>query len=336
MALLKSVPKNQWESKKQEVLNLIKAKYRLTWTHGPTQEALANIPNLMMVDDHEIRDDFGFREEDWNPDTDKPDYFYGQLCRQVYYQYQRALRDDVAVDKADSEYWLEVLNGVGVICVEYRCFRSWHRNDKDVKTFHLGQKQLDFVKSAFGDNGAFSKVSSAIVLSPLTFVLIGQPFLKLEGKRNDDAKESWNYLDQRSEELSALLDIFDNWRSKNKSREVTLVAGDVHFGGHTEIFQNGKPCFKQFIASAMNQSELKKYQQLILEFFSGGKNDIGDKYSFRQEELVKDNNYGVVTVIKGKKDVHRCKLVAASDDKAIRDLKTYSSLRYEGSCCSIF
>lgn len=42
---------------------------------------MANAPNLMILNDHEIREGFGWRKEDYTPETDRFDYFYGRLCR---------------------------------------------------------------------------------------------------------------------------------------------------------------------------------------------------------------------------------------------------------------
>jgi phosphodiesterase/alkaline phosphatase D-like protein len=98
--MLSSVPKDQWKSLEEKVLKILRDQYRKTWAHPSTRRALANVPNQMMVDDHEIRDDWGWREEDWDPNTVKPDYFYGCCARRVYYEYQRQLRDDIDFNSA--------------------------------------------------------------------------------------------------------------------------------------------------------------------------------------------------------------------------------------------
>lgn len=56
---------------------MIRGEYRRSWTFEPTAFVLANIPNLMILDDHDIRDDWGYCPEDYDPNSDKCDFFYG-------------------------------------------------------------------------------------------------------------------------------------------------------------------------------------------------------------------------------------------------------------------
>jgi len=34
------------------------------------------------------------------------------------------------------------------------------------------------------------------------------------------------------------------WKERQSGRELTIVAGDIHHGGHTDIFYEKKPLFK--------------------------------------------------------------------------------------------
>lgn len=110
--ILNSTPRELWESKRPALLEVLRAQYRKTWSYYPISYTLANIPNISICDDHEIRDDWGFREEDYTPGT--LDYLYGQLARQVYYEYQRQLREDIPWENLDSlkcEYYDNVFHG---------------------------------------------------------------------------------------------------------------------------------------------------------------------------------------------------------------------------------
>ncbi len=60
-----------------EIKELIRNEFRRTWTFEPTAKVLANVPNIMFLDDHEIRDDWGWRSEDWDPNSTKMDYYFG-------------------------------------------------------------------------------------------------------------------------------------------------------------------------------------------------------------------------------------------------------------------
>jgi hypothetical protein len=57
---------------------IIRHKYRRTFNFPPTAKILANVPNFMFLDDHDVRDDWGWRPEDWDP-TSK-DYLYGRMA----------------------------------------------------------------------------------------------------------------------------------------------------------------------------------------------------------------------------------------------------------------
>lgn len=59
---------------------MIREEYRRSWTKPHTAFVLANVSNITIFDDHEIRDNWGWLPEDWNPNSDKFDYFYGKMC----------------------------------------------------------------------------------------------------------------------------------------------------------------------------------------------------------------------------------------------------------------
>ncbi len=64
---------------------------------------LAQVPRLTIYDDHEVRDDWGSRPEDSDPNSNEPDYLFGQLCKKAYYEYQRQLREDIDFNNLEAE-----------------------------------------------------------------------------------------------------------------------------------------------------------------------------------------------------------------------------------------
>lgn len=56
--------------------------YRAWWSEASTRDVLANVSNLMIWDDHEIRDDWGSRDTDC--DRASVEFRIGTLARQVY------------------------------------------------------------------------------------------------------------------------------------------------------------------------------------------------------------------------------------------------------------
>lgn len=66
--------------------------YRLTWNHPSQRLVMARVPNLMIWDDHDIRDDWGGYPAHRDPNSIEG--HVGRLARQVYRDYQRQLWDD--------------------------------------------------------------------------------------------------------------------------------------------------------------------------------------------------------------------------------------------------
>jgi hypothetical protein len=188
--ILNETPKDQWNFKRDLILELLRNQYRKTWGIPSIRAALANCPNLTILDDHEARDDFGWRKEDWDSNTQKPDYFYLQLARIVYYEYQRQLRVDVDFNNLgliQEEYWAEILNHTGVVCVEYRACRTWHRGTSQMGDSEIGGRQWQFLNGCFGKGGFFQNCKNVLFLSPLVVVLFGPKQTRLATKFSDDA-----------------------------------------------------------------------------------------------------------------------------------------------------
>ena len=135
MKLLKSHPKKDWPEIAVTVQEMMREEYRQTWGGRLQAIAMANCPNLMQFDDHEFRDDLGFRPEDTDPET--PDGYYVQLMRDVYYEYQRQLREDIDFSNLDAikyEFHSHIFNNIGMFFVDYRGKGSWLRERPIGKT----------------------------------------------------------------------------------------------------------------------------------------------------------------------------------------------------------
>ena len=106
--ILKDVPKEQWMSKKEVICEKYREVYRETWKHPHTANCLAHCPNLMIYDDHEIRDNWGDNQSDWCRDHRM--FFVAQCAWIVTMEYQRQLYEDIdflnleGIKKVDSYY----------------------------------------------------------------------------------------------------------------------------------------------------------------------------------------------------------------------------------------
>lgn len=73
--------------------------YRRVWNRPETARVLANVANICMWDDHEVRNDWGTFPED--RDSRTAEYQIGQGARQAYWWYQRQLWDDLPGSEDD-------------------------------------------------------------------------------------------------------------------------------------------------------------------------------------------------------------------------------------------
>jgi len=314
---LNSVQKDQWPSLTNELLEVLRAHYRRTWSIPGTSFVLANVPNLMLLDDHEVRDDWGWRQEDYDPNTAKCDYFYGQLARRVYYEYQRQLREDIDWNNLDSlkcEYHEHILNGVGIVFVDYRGSRSWFREDFNEKSPQLGTKQAEWVQSLFVKEGKFKDLNSVLFISAIPMLFFSHLLTNTAAMAGfDDVKEHWSY--KNDEEMKKILNLLKDWKAGKKGRELTLIGGDVHIGGHTDLFFGKKGVFKQFTTSAINNIVTKKYQFSIMKFFQKLSGNLGKEFSYQHYDWVKESNYGLVSIsVNGEASIVECKLVIGGEN----------------------
>lgn len=81
------------EERREHVAQVMAGAYRRTWNRPETARVLANVPNLCIWDDHEVRNDWGTFATDRDPAN--LDYLAGDGARLAYWRYQRQLWDDV-------------------------------------------------------------------------------------------------------------------------------------------------------------------------------------------------------------------------------------------------
>jgi len=295
--ILLETPKDQWNYIRPELLKILRAQYYKTWNHPSVAPVLANVPNLMICDDHEFRDDWGFGSDDHIPGT--LDHFYGELVRQLYYEYQRQLREDIPWDNLKSlkcEYHHHILNGVGVSFMEYRGCRSWFREDK-LKETHIGAAQSQWIRDLYKPGGKFEQVNSALFLSPLPLFVLSKFISQVAFIKEDDIQEYWTY--RSIPQLVELLDLLREWKQRRENREILVVGGDIHMGGSTDVMYQGKKIFTQFVSSSMNSKESSWLEKGIMDLVMKlGK--VDNNYAFLHQKWKRKNNYGVIEVITGK------------------------------------
>lgn len=312
--LKKTQPKN-WDIAAEEIREMIRNEYRLTWGSPKQSLAMANCPNLTMIDDHEIRDDWGWRSEDSDPLT--VDGFYGLQSRWVYYEYQRQLWDDINFeDLSDkkTEFHIHILNNVGIFFFDYRGKNSWNKIEGEKS--QLGGAQWAALKNALKSGGTFDKCQFVMIVSTLPVVLFTKEWNKVIPQIIDDYCEQWQYA--FSDEQSELLSLMTEWKNSGYGkREIMLVGGDIHHAGHTDILKNGKKVFGQIVTSGICQIIPKKWEFLISTKAMSLYNDLGGGWSFKHHDWTEKNNYALISLKETSPPFYTAGIIASRPNSSI-------------------
>jgi phosphodiesterase/alkaline phosphatase D-like protein len=326
-----------------EIREAIQAEYRLTWTYEPIAFVLKNIPNYMMLDDHDIHDDFGF-----NPkfsDKEAFEFYFAQQARYCYYLYQRQLREDIdftddTFSKIEKEYYHVNIAGVCIYMLDFRGCRVWHKKEND--HLKLGKRQWEDIDRCFGRNGLFSRFDCkcAIFVSTTPPVYIsGTQVSELLCDFEDDVFEQWS-LDCSDEQIRLLKTLCDF--KLNTKKNVTLISGDVHLCGLTEIYRNDQFMFKQFITSGIKQKGFTNFQIQVLKNVINTKTIVNNEFSYKHENFSNDNNYGIIEVSAKYGYEIMCRHARSREEDKILPFVTNRwslnrpEFRESCHCCSIF
>ncbi len=66
--VLRNLSKDKWQMHAEEICEIYREKYRATWNLPFKAKVLSHVSNLMILDDHEVRDDYGSLPEDSDPE----------------------------------------------------------------------------------------------------------------------------------------------------------------------------------------------------------------------------------------------------------------------------
>mgnify|MGYP000873027149 CR=1 FL=1 len=292
--ILESTPKKDWPKAGLTIQEMMREEYRQTYGGRLEAIALANCPNLMQFDDHEFRDDMGFRPEDSDPET--ADGYYIQLMRVIYYEYQRQLRDDIDFSNLDAikyEFHSHIINNIGLFFLDYRGKGSWLRAPEKGQ---LGKLQWEALERALDPyNGDFKNCNMFILVSPIPVVLYSHGWTKVIKQVIDDAQEEWEF--EHQEEHARLLNLMEQWkRTGNGTREVFIVGGDVHHAGFTDIKKGNQTVFCQMVTSGMCQKGLGPAAMFMSRLMMRVGRKIYDDWTFKHHDWTARNNYGLVSL----------------------------------------
>ena len=169
--ILHDTPKDQWNTKIEEIREIYREQYRKTWRRPNTRKILATISNLMICDDHEFRDNFGSVKEDRDPGS--AEFFLGLQALRVYHEYQRQLWDPNILTRGHAnlanEFFCLTFGNFGIMMTETRTMRSVYYSQNLDDDTYFGKKQLEAIKAAFNSNSQV-KMWCFCTTMPLLFI----------------------------------------------------------------------------------------------------------------------------------------------------------------------
>jgi hypothetical protein len=284
------------KAQEAQIMDLYKWLYRHTWNYGPTQEVLSSVPNLMIWDDHDIRDDWGSRSTDYDPQSGE--FYVGTLARTVYRQYQRQLWDDQYQPSqpptSGFEHHFHKWGSIGVLFLDQRGGRSFQR---DATKPYLGTSQWAELTKALAPGGLFSAVRALVVVTSVPLAYLSSNLTVLGSNVINDLMDHWSYGPHRKEQIE-LIRALRRWKEDSTAgrRELLVVGGDVHVGGHTQIKYHDKVIFQQLITSPITNNPPKWFEFYGIRLLSESQENLGDSYSFEHHNYTNRRNYGIIVV----------------------------------------
>lgn len=277
-----------------EVRELYRQLYRFTWNHPATRDVLASVPNLMIWDDHEIRDDWGSNETDSEPQT--IEHQVGKLARQVYREYQRQLWDDfdTEAEPADGfEYHRHKWGPFGVMFIDLRGGRSFQT---DPARPFLGTPQWEAITSWLAGDGYFSDVRALVVVTSVPLAYLGGTISGIGSRFMDDLRDHWSYGMHAKEQIETVraLRVWMQQGAAGGERNVLVIGGDVHIGGYSNIRHLGTTIFTQLITSPITNAPPPFYQFIGLRQLLEITMPLGTAYSVKHSRLTNRRNFGIV------------------------------------------
>lgn len=290
-ALTRLGPKREGSARlEQRILERYRDLYRMAWRHPPTRRVLANVPNLMVWNDHEIRQGWGGRPGD--ADGQSGARWVARLARQVYREYQRELWDSCEPDATPPsgfEHHVHRLGGIGLVFLDVRGGRSF---EPDAARPFLGTPQWEQLGAALSDAGELAGIRGLVVVCPVPLAWFGgQPSAWLEG-----FTDHFSHRDHRKEQVE-LLRALRRWKQANDKREVLAVVAGVGAGAASELRHQGTRLFDQLVLGPVSDSPVGEIElEGLRKHLVGTRQRLGSAYEAEHEQIVAKRCYGVVAV----------------------------------------
>jgi len=216
-------------------------------------------------------------------------------------EYQRQLREDIAVDKLievfDNEGFVHRWGDVGLIMVDMRGPRSFrcpaqYLPDKDSDPPLICDEQWEMIEKVLQPTGGpWDSVKWVMFATPVPPVLFSCTLTKIGSRFVNDC--SGQFAFGHGEDLVRLLNVLAAWKEADNTREVGIYSGDIHVGKHTDIIKDGV-LIRQMIASSVGNHGADWKGQAAMKMLGWLQQDVGGGWCFNHHDSVyADRNYGI-------------------------------------------
>jgi hypothetical protein len=190
---LENVPASERSKHRDTVEGYYRDLYRETWSHKPTAVVLSNVPNMTILDDHDIVDNWGQLPHGRDKDHSSVDFFVATCARQVYWEYQGVLTQDAdltRVEQIEADHHFHTFGEYGVCFTESRGAGSFRYKPED-KTPFLGERQWKDLEQAFAPDGVFQNVKHLLLICPCPVVYLPHYLNHMSEPFCEDALGHW-------------------------------------------------------------------------------------------------------------------------------------------------
>jgi alkaline phosphatase D len=236
----------------KEVRRLYGLRYRMFWSMPAIREMYANYPSYPMLDDHEIKDN-------WGNDPKHSEDIYKNVKKgalDAYRDYQAssvlAQRPALGMRKQPGSFHYDFSYGnIGVFVMDIRSQR-YNLPPRGRQMF--SPAQFDDLQ-LFLRNNSRKKVLLIVSSVPVVFVPGGLADVGAKHKP-DTFFDHWSHSSNRPAR-DKLLSLLHAHQQAHPNQRVALACGDVHIGNAYSIHWRGgnKPRLYQFTSSALTARE---------------------------------------------------------------------------------
>jgi len=225
----------EWKDKVQDVRDVFRNAYREAWNYPATKKLLANVSNIMIPDERDIRRAWGENLKDY--DKDSIEHFLAYQACTVVGEYQlNCSRDFFEIQPGAHFYSFHDIGDIGVYIQDPRQWSVMAPELGGGTGYIMGATQKHELKKALNEkDGEFFKCKMLIAccpIGPLPHKVLGEEFDASvpceEPAPINDPDQSWrsdwwspHNIQENAEFISMLFD----WKFQSGAREVLMVCG---------------------------------------------------------------------------------------------------------------